>query len=352
MNFESVSALIKKVNKTYYKETAQIGFIRGNVAADEAAQLDPGRRLFVGYSRAGKNDYRLELRVQREGSLAHEAALEFKAKAKGEANLGIVERVSVPSISVALGTDPHKPLGDARRPLHIGVSIGHKNSGPGTLGAFVGTSAGDAILSNCHVLALSGRIDPKDQNAPHYIYQPGKPDVPYLRGEFRIAQVHELIDISSSSANRVDAAVASLLPDIANNHLGNTVPPGSWPDAGKHIGPIIAPRDVEGAVVAKLGRTTGYTTGTVSAIDTTAIVDIPGLGNAYFENLLEITTPIKKPWSGPGDSGSLVFDRASLGAVGLHFAAGEIRLEGRRLHVGYACHLQNVKKALGFSWLQ
>ena len=352
MNHDSVTGLIKKVRKNYYTKSAKIGFIRGNVAADEAVQLDPGRRLFVGYSKRGKNDYRLELRVQREGSLAYEAAQDFKKQAKGEANICVVERISVPSISIGLSTESYNSVGQAQRPLHIGVSVGHKNSGPGTLGAFVGTANGDAILSNCHVLALSGRIDPQDVNAPHYIYQPGKPDVHYLRGQYRVAQVDDLIDISSAVANKVDAAVAVLLPDVANDHLGNTVPPGNWPKVGETIGPVTNPLKLkENSTVTKIGRTTGYTTGAVTATSTDAIVDIPGLGNVYFEDLLEVTAPLDSPFSAPGDSGSLVFESDSLAAVGLHFAGGEVTIEGRRMQASYACSLENVEKALGFTWL-
>jgi len=345
MDHKEVTGLIKKVRRSYYRETAKINFIRGNVAADEAVKLDPGRRLFVGFSRGTKDDYRLELRVQREGSLAHEAALEFKKQAKGEANIMVVQRIAVPSVPAALDTkaSDDEGLGRAKRPLHIGVSVGHKNSGPGTLGAFVGTSQGDGILSNCHVLGLSGRIDPGDDKAPHYIYQPGKPDIEYLTSDERVAVLHKLSDISNDSANTVDAAVAVLKDGI--QHLGNIIPPDTgWPRAGERLSKEVGSvrKLLRGAKVAKIGRTTGYTTGQVSAVATDAIVDIPGLGNAYFEDLLEVTAPADQPYSSPGDSGSLVFEEDTLTPVGLHFAGGTV--EG--MNVGYACSLERVLKAL------
>jgi len=259
----------------------------------------------------------------------------------------------VPSISGALATeaDQDSGLGQAHKPLHIGLSVGHKNSGPGTLGAFVSTDQGEAILSNCHVLGLSGRISPKDDNAPHYIYQPGRPDVQFLLSVLQVAELHVLIDISNNSANEVDAAVA-LLFDQGGNHLGNSIPPGNWPDAGEELGRVGKFDQLEDKTkVAKIGRTTGYTTGEVSAVWTDAIVDIPGLGNAYFENLLEVTAPVDKPFSEPGDSGSLVFEVASRRPVGLHFAGGTATRDGKKVQVGYACNLEIVLEALGITLL-
>src|SRR5690242_1885480 len=128
------------------------------VRAEAFAVRDlPADQLHIGYSRMSGSDYRLELRLKRRSGRAYKAAMRVKDQAKGEVNLAFIESLRVPSesdlIRAAAKVAEKTPFCARKRPLHLGLSIGHANGGPGSLGAFVETSEGKgAILSVCHVL--------------------------------------------------------------------------------------------------------------------------------------------------------------------------------------------------------
>jgi hypothetical protein len=147
----------------------------------------PAQQLSVGYSRKSNQDYQLELRLKRRRGRAYEAARKIKERAGKEVNIAFIESLHVPSegelIQAAARTANNSPFCCRKRPLHLGLSISHANSGPGTLGAFVCTSDGkDAILSNCHVLAPVGKARRGDP-----IYQPGREPQESLQLENAIA---------------------------------------------------------------------------------------------------------------------------------------------------------------------
>jgi hypothetical protein len=74
-----------------------------------------------------------------------------------------------------------------------------------------------------------------------------------------------------------------------------------------------------------------------------AMVLYHGSGNLRFDNLIEVTwEDLRRPFTQPGDSGSLVFDPKTMKAVGLHFAGGEIKRDGKRIGVSYACDIGAV----------
>lgn len=129
-------------------------------------------RLAVGYSQRSANDYQLELRVQRPNGQAFRLAEQIREeRARGEANIEVVAVVEIPTRS---GVDKagQKPLQKTKRPLHIGLSIGHPSGGSGTLGGFVADDNAVYLLSANHVLSLFGQADDKDR-----IYQPGSTDL-------------------------------------------------------------------------------------------------------------------------------------------------------------------------------
>jgi hypothetical protein len=66
-----------------------------------------------------------------------------------------------------------------------------------------------------------------------------------------------------------------------------------------------------------------------------------------FDDVIEVTwKSTKEPFSKPGDSGSLVFTKNGIVAVGLHFAGGVKRTNnGKTLGVSYSCDLEAVLKA-------
>ena len=215
-----------------------------------------------------------------------------------------------------------------------GVSVGHYHITAGTFGCLVRRGEDVFILSNNHVLAdmNKGRIgDP--------ILQPGPADggtmddriaeladfVPLDFGQeepdcpvagFLAAVLNGLAALTGSShrlqavrqtpgVNRVDAALARpLSPDLVSNEI-------------LYIGaPVGVGTATLGTQVQKTGRTTGYTTGTITQIDATVRIDYRG-PTAVFEGQL-----IASPMSQPGDSGSAVLDMERR-VVGLLFAGSD-----------------------------
>jgi hypothetical protein len=223
------------------------------------------------------------------------------------------------------------------RPAPGGVSIGHYRISAGTLGVVVrdrltGTRL---ILSNNHVLANSNDAEPGDA-----ILQPGGADggkvatdtIAHLErfipirfnvegGQCNLAAgyVHlgnaiaallgsshrlESYHLSPQATNLVDAAVARPVNDA--DVLDEILEIGEV--AGTVAGEL-------GMPVRKSGRTTGFTTGEIIAIEATVNVNF-GVGRiATFEGQF-----IAGPMSQGGDSGSLVVAGDSQQAVGLLFA--------------------------------
>ncbi|GAB6179086.1 hypothetical protein JCM14036_04050 [Desulfotomaculum defluvii] len=228
------------------------------------------------------------------------------------------------------------------RPARPGLSLGHYRVTAGTFGAVVRdrTTGEPLILSNNHILANA--TDGKDgRSAPgDLILQPGEYDggtkndriatllryIPIQKGEApatcpiangasRIANmfVHAIrpnYDLKffkrEGVANHVDCAVARPLnPDMINDDIIGF---------GKIQGVAEAK---PGMKVFKSGRTTGITSGVVTAIGTTMQVKMDDNNNAYFSN--QVICDMK---SQGGDSGSLVLTEGNR-AVGLLFAGSD-----------------------------
>ncbi len=222
------------------------------------------------------------------------------------------------------------------RPAVPGVSIGHIHVSAGTFGCLVRRGNDIFILSNNHVLADINRARPGDP-----ILQPGPSD----RGVSPVDQIAALEEfipldfgtveptcplaelaaeglnalakllgsryrfqpvVQTPGVNRVDAAIARpLRPDLVSPEiLGIGMPVG--------IGEALL-----GTTVQKSGRTTGYTTGTITQIEVTVRIDYYG-PQATFEGQL-----IATPMSQPGDSGSAVLDMERR-VVGLLFAGSDL----------------------------
>jgi len=295
----------------------------------------PDRRLAAGYSKVEKDDFHLEIRVQRDTGWAYEKAKEYQAKASGEVTIEVVEKVEIPSmVSLEAAGLPgwiSKPY--RKRPLHIGLPVGHSEGGSGTLGAFVqGRGEGDCILSCNHVLANSNKADKKAK-----IFQPGPNEG---KGtcllDNLIARLLNYPELKRTASNETDSAIAELEDGI--DHEGNTIPKGySFSHEGRKIRPKVD-LDVlkKETIVCKVGRTTGFTEGKVTAIGLDGLtVFNPSIGNLVFNNVIEVTwLSAGNPFSLPGDSGSLVFTDDGLMPVGLHFAGGPGK--------SYACALDTI----------
>lgn len=203
------------------------------------------------------------------------------------------------------------------RPASGGYSVGHINITAGTIGTCVydqlGTPGNPSgipsryyILSNNHVLANSNNARRGDP-----ILQPGPADGGVDPSD-RIATLDRSIRITfdpptprSLHRNLVDAALA-----VGQFHdLKREI---HW--VGHLKGWLKRSQIDVGMDLQKTGRTTNYTTGTITVVG--AVVDV-GYGGGLIARFRDqiITTPM----SAGGDSGSIVADRDNK-AVGLLFA--------------------------------
>jgi Peptidase family S64 len=92
--------------------------------------------------------------------------------------------------------------------------------------------------------------------------------------------------------------------------------------------------------VHKFGRTTGYTVGRITSVDTDVKVGYD-LGNLTFTEQIIVEGNSGTSFSNAGDSGSLILERGTNKAVALLFA-------GSSSHT-IANHFDEVLKALGVS---
>jgi len=208
------------------------------------------------------------------------------------------------------------------RPAPIGVSIGHPSITAGTLGALVldNTDRSLCILSNNHVIANQNAANLGDPTI-----QPGTFDGG-VSPDDDIATLKRFVTINMTG-NTVDGAIAEVTAaDNVQDQVKDNLMPIPNPDhppvgllfAGSCNRTLMNPiRDVltqldisftkggmaaaeVGMNVEKVGRTTEYTTSTVTEVDVTVTIDY-NFGPATFDD------QIATAWmSDGGDSGSVV----------------------------------------------
>jgi len=198
-----------------------------------------------------------------------------------------------------------------QRPASPGCSIGFQFTGAkagfvmaGTFGAVVAAGNVRYILSNNHVLA-----DENSLPIGSPIFQPGLLDHGNVATD-QIARLTRFVPLKTGGTNVVDAAIAEVL--VAKSVSSRVLPKVG---ALKSATPIEA---TEGMKVHKTGRTTGYTQGSVFDVSATVKVQYD-LGTLTFEDQILIRGDAG-PFSGAGDSGSLIVDRTTARATGLLFA--------------------------------
>jgi hypothetical protein len=316
-------------------------------------------RMSVGYSVLEK-DYTLELRVHSK-TKALEAANTI-AKRFQDVNIQYVPRVEMPNeaaTDLPKGIDWYR---SARRPLVLGCSISHQDGGTGSLGGFVMTDRDrPCVLSCSHVLARCG-----DAIVGDWVHQPGRADKE-LAARTRVAQLSNFTVFTTEGVNTTDAAIAEL-NDAADIGEGNVFPdaPGVSARLRRYVGKKMrlfpeGEKLQKDETVYKLGRTTGFRTGRISAVSIDNLpVSVPSLkGDSYtvflFDNALQIEwTDPKLQFSAPGDSGSLVFTQRDrqLYALGLVFAGGYAKSVSNGDVVGqsFACGMHDLLKRLDASW--
>jgi hypothetical protein len=183
------------------------------------------------------------------------------------------------------------------RNMRFGVSGGNVNDitkrfcCSGTLGALVKDAAGVSyVLSNNHVLGLSGKASVGDN-----VSQPGLID-----NNCRVATVVANFTAAPPIGSNVDAAVAELIPGTM--------------DSGGFIEDIGVPSSTVrnatvGLSVAKSGRTTGFTTGTIGSVTTSVNVQYQascGQGKKFVVSYTNQVVINSSTFSAGGDSGSLI----------------------------------------------
>ena len=207
------------------------------------------------------------------------------------------------------------------RPVQGGTSGGNINDRStmwccsGTLGALVTDGTRQYILSNNHVLARTNAAAIGDG-----IIQPGLIDESPVCSQKTVDIVATLsnfvpLSFKKGTTNVVDAAIGEVAVQSSGSILG----------IGTVSSTPALPKDVLGTTVQKSGRTTGVTSGPVSAINVTISVKYGsqcggGRGTGTFTNQIRITPGT---FSDSGDSGSLIVTTgASPQPVGLLFAGG------------------------------
>ena len=214
------------------------------------------------------------------------------------------------------------------RPAQPGCSVGYRDPNnqiimAGTFGALVSKGTKRFILSNNHVLA-------DENNLPlgSSIFQPGFLDAGNPPKNGPIAKLTKFVPLVPGNVmNKVDCAIAQL---NATNLATNSVLFIGKP-TGKRAGQI-------DMIVHKFGRTTGFTVGRITSLETDVSVRYEA-GVVSFENQIIIVGLAAQPFSAAGDSGSLILERSTNKAVGLLFA-------GSSTHT-IANHIQDVLSALG-----
>jgi hypothetical protein len=197
------------------------------------------------------------------------------------------------------------------RNQHLGVSGGNVLDASrsfccsGTLGALVTDGTNQYILSNNHVLARSDQAV-----AGEDVSQPGLID-----NGCRISTVVADFTGASPLGSNVDAAVAQLRP-------GQMDSTGFIEDIGVPRSSIVNPS--VGLGVAKSGRTTGFTTGTISSINTSVSVQYQrgcNQGKKFTVSYSNQVVINSSTFSAGGDSGSLILtNNASHNPVALLYA--------------------------------
>ncbi|HEU0207358.1 MAG TPA: hypothetical protein VFQ78_00125 [Candidatus Udaeobacter sp.] len=183
------------------------------------------------------------------------------------------------------------------RNMHFGVSGGNIKDHSqfyccsGTLGSLVTDGTAQYVLSNNHVLARQDRAAVGED-----ISQPGLVDTG-CSPSTRVADFTKAVTLG----NNVDCAVAAVRTgtmDSTGFIEGYGGPPSKT---------IVSPS--VGLAVAKSGRTTGHTTGTIGSTNTSVAVQYQikcGTGRTYILNYTNQVVINSTTFSMGGDSGSLI----------------------------------------------
>jgi hypothetical protein len=250
------------------------------------------------------HEFRIAVRTTRRDTVVSQYVNTLGLITSGEIELQHVGDILATPPFVTLA----QPWQHRSRPLLPGLSVGHVHTTAGTIGGFIEKSGVVHVLSNNHVLAMSAGVMAA-ANANDPIVQPGPYDGGTHPGD-SVARLAGWVTLQGG-VNYVDAAIG-----VVDYNMAYDASYAGVRLAG--FGPVQL-----GAPVWKVGRTTGVTRGTITAV---ALDDVPVRYNGhtlYFDDQLEIQGD-QGLFSAGGDSGSLVI-RADRTAVGLLFAGSTAR---------------------------
>jgi hypothetical protein len=210
-----------------------------------------------------------------------------------------------------------------RQPLMSGFSVGNRTD-TGTLGAVVKKGTSFFLLSNSHVLALSGKGKIGDE-----IIYPGDADTSGKTQ--KVAELANFVAFKPGDdfLNHVDAALAKVDAGFIDK-LDFSIRGLKTPL--RTIAPV---RDMK---IVLRGRTSGDSEGVIEDVHFSIVLPYPGVGKIGFINQVKCSR-----YSKPGDSGSLIVDKKSGKIVGLHFAGSN---EGSIFNP-----IANVMQALKFRFV-
>jgi hypothetical protein len=217
-----------------------------------------------------------------EAQLMSTAAAE-ESEATSTAEAATAQAVEATSTAIAQAT-AEAIRKERVRPLRAGLSIGGQNALAGTLGTFVMDDAGQRyILSMADALGSTRGV---------LVLQPGPFDGGQVPGD-EVGRLTKRLPLEGEVISVVNlTALASLNPDIEID--------AAVPSSGPIIG--IRPPAV-GMSVRKLGRSTGWTRGEITAIDQIVPIFLAGTQPTPFEGAIRVTLE-----SSGGDGGALVID--------------------------------------------
>ncbi|HEX8720506.1 MAG TPA: hypothetical protein VF736_07750 [Pyrinomonadaceae bacterium] len=240
-------------------------------------------------------------------------------------NFLVATTLTLVVLCAALLTSPGFADGGAnhqKRNTHFGVSGGNVNDRSklyccsGTLGALVTDGSAQYILSNNHVL---GRSD--QAVAGEDVSQPGMIDA-----NCAIATLVADFTTAVPLGQNVDAAIAQL-------RSGTMDSTGFIEDIGAPASATVSPS--VGMGVIKSGRTTGFTSGSISSINTSVSVQYQQGCNSGRKFTVSYTNQViinSSTFSAGGDSGSLILTNSGHNPVALLFAGSSTSTIGNPIN--------------------
>ncbi len=167
-----------------------------------------------------------------------------------------------------------------------------------------------------------------------------------------MARLHTFVPLDTAPVE-LDIAAAVLHP--GRTHAGNVIPTiNGAKGAGQQV---LAPtgRSEISRIrhVAKVGRSSGYTEGRLSAgLFNDIPLEVPGTGIVYYDGLYEIESHSEsEQFAKPGDSGAVIFNIESRAALGLVVGGGLWEDNGGIRMLVYACDLAAGLEAVEGEWL-